>query len=412
MTAIAAAAPAPTRADASGRLAGVDLARLVAIIGMMGAHTALAWGNDTAALRAVVDGPPSTLFAVLGGASVVLAARGRLARGERGRAVLATLARGLLVALIGFLVIPLSPLIYVVLVPFGLAIALAAPLVIAPSWAIGALLAALAALGGSALVWARQALPVLETGTSHSPETLVAAPAATLSNIVLTGVYPALTWLTYLLVGMLAIRWLLRSRERGSERRTLGWLAAIGAAALAAATVATELAVRALGPVELPGGDDLWHDVLLQNGYGAIREPGALWQLLAAPHSGTVADVLRTAGIALVVIALLGLLVRALPQPAMRAIGPLRAAGAAPLTIYVAHVLGVAVLATVAQTTGALWVGEGLGAWALHVAIALAIGVVLWAARSRGPLERGIGWVVDRVVPAGASPGASARASA
>ena len=224
----------------------------------------------------------------------------------------------------------------------------------------------------------------------------------TAADILLTGVYPALTWVTYLLVGMLAARWLLRARARGRERSALGCLCAVGVAALAAGTVASELAVQALGPQVMPGEPELWRAALLANGYGAAPEPGLWWQLLAAPHTGTVSDILRTAGLAVAVIGLLGLLVSALPARALRWIEPLRVAGAAPLTLYVVHLLALTIVVVAAAQTALSTGAEGLPggvSWLIQVAIALAIGALLWLLRARGPLERVVGWIVDAVVP-------------
>ena len=50
-----------------------------------------------------------------------------------------------------------------------------------------------------------------------------------LDDVLLTGVYPALIWLGYLTIGMLAARWLLAARASGTERAMLTRLASIGA---------------------------------------------------------------------------------------------------------------------------------------------------------------------------------------
>ena len=172
----------------SERLVGVDLARLVAVAGMMAAHT-LAFTDPPvgAGVTALIDGPPSTLFAVLGGVSVALAARSRLASGERAAAVRATLARGLVVALLGLLIVPIATAVFVVLAPFGLAIMAASVFLLLPTWAIAACALVLAALAGSLVAIARDRLGVL--AETHSIATLVGDPLGTLQDIALTGVY-------------------------------------------------------------------------------------------------------------------------------------------------------------------------------------------------------------------------------
>ncbi|WP_072312973.1 heparan-alpha-glucosaminide N-acetyltransferase domain-containing protein [Agrococcus sp. Marseille-P2731] len=378
------------------RLIGIDLARLVAVAGMMGAHTLSVGEPQPAAVTALVDGPPSTLFAVLGGVSVVLAARARLAAGERSAAVRATLGRGAVVALLGLLVIPFAAAVYVVLVPFGVAIVLAAGLLLLPSWALAALAVVLATVGGWIAAFARLHLPGLE-GT-HGILSLAADPLGTLIDVTLSGVYPVLTWVTYVAIGMLVARALLAARAAARERRALVAVGAIGAVLIVTGVLSSELGLRMVA-AGAGGGLALDRSVMLANGYGAAPGIEPVLQLIAAPHTGTPADIARTVGMALVVIAALGLLAAALPPRALRLLEPLRAAGAAPLTIYVLHVVLLTLLgSTLSQTAPAL-VG-GWGAWALQLGVALAIGGVLAASRARGPLELLVGAAAVRAAGA------------
>ncbi|WP_404312856.1 SRPBCC domain-containing protein [Agrococcus terreus] len=368
------------------RLVGIDLARLVAIAGMMAAHVVLEPGTTPAAVVWAVDGPPSTLFAVLGGTSVVLASRARLAAGQPWAARRALVARGLVVALIGLLVEPFASAVYVVLVPFGVAIALSALVVAARWWVLLAIAVPLAASGGSIAVRAREALPAPDDG-----------PLGAALGVLLTGVYPVVTWWCYLLIGMLVARALLRATAAGkaAERRALGLVALMGAALLAAGAASSELGIRLLA--ERMGGVDQAsvRGIALANGYGAAAGPEPMWQLIAAPHTGTPADIARTAGLALLVIALVSLAASTLPPRALRLLEPLRAAGAAPLTVYAVHVvlvtLGLQLLLPIAPDLALGW-----GAWLLQLAIALVIGALLAATGSKGPLERLVTWTADR----------------
>ncbi|WP_347754225.1 hypothetical protein [Agrococcus sp. ProA11] len=373
---------------ASARLIGVDLARLVAVAGMMAAHTFGGAESTPAAIVALIDGPPSTLFAVLGGVSVTLAGRARLQAGDRAGAIRSTVARGAVVAVLGVLIAPLAGAVYVVLVPFGVAIALTAPLLLARSWLLAALAAVIAVGGGSVVAWASTHLPSLHRGSSElGPlESLLAA----LDDVLLTGVYPALIWLGYLVIGMLAARWLLAARASGTERAMLTRLAGIGALLTGIGVAMSELAVLLLTDTVAPGEPSLARDLLLANGYGAAPDEGLLWQALAAPHTGTPADMARTAGIALLAIGLLGLLVQRMSPRTRRTLEPLRAAGGAPLTIYIVHVVGYSVAAG-ALIEAAPTLVTGWSGWALQLAIALAIGALLASSGSRGPFERLVG---------------------
>jgi uncharacterized membrane protein len=388
--------------EPASRLIGIDLARLVAVAGMMAAHT-LGWDEpEPAAVVALIDGPPSTLFAVLGGVSVVLAARARLAAGDRGGAVRSTLMRGLLVAALGLVVIPFAPAVYVVLVPFGAAIAAAAALVLLPTWLLAAVAVAISGAGGWLVVRSREALPGLDDAGTHSLATLLGEPLPTALDVLLTGVYPALIWVGYLAIGMVVARGLLAARAAGREGAALAAIGAVGAALLAAGLVATEAALRIVDG-DLAGPLSVARDLALENGYGAAHDDEPVWQLLATPHSGTPADIARTVGMALLVIAVLGLVTAALRPRALRALEPIRAAGAAPLTIYVVHVTLVSLLLSalepVAPEVVTGWVG-----WALQVAVALAIGAILAATRSKGPLERLVARAADAAAGGAARP--------
>ncbi|WP_405217087.1 heparan-alpha-glucosaminide N-acetyltransferase domain-containing protein [Agrococcus sp. Ld7] len=376
------------RDRAAGRLVGIDLARLVAVAGMMAAHTLGSAEAMPAAVVALVDGPPSTLFAVLGGVSVTLAGRARLVAGDRGGAVRATLARGAVVALLGVLIAPLATAVYVVLVPFGVAIALAAPLLLAPSWLLATLATAIVLGGGSVVTWAGSHLPSLHRASDVFGPLESLLPAV--NDVLLTGVYPALIWLGYLLIGMLLMRGLLAARAAGTERAMLTRVAGAGALLTGIGVAMSELGVLLLSDVVAPGEPSVARDWLLSNGYGAAPDEGPLWQLLAAPHTGTPADMARTAGIALLAIGLLGLLVQRCSPRTLRAIEPLRAAGGAPLTIYIVHVVGYSLAAGLLIEVAPAIV-SGWGGWAVQVAIALAIGAVLAASGARGPFERLVG---------------------
>ncbi|GEK79547.1 heparan-alpha-glucosaminide N-acetyltransferase domain-containing protein [Agrococcus baldri] len=373
------------------RLVGIDLARLVAVAGMMAAHTLFqSEQQPPAAVVALIEGPPSTLFAVLGGVSVVLAARARLAAGDRGGAVRSTLARGLAVVVLGFLVIPLATAVYVVLVPFGVAIMAGAVLVLLPSWLLALLAVALSATVGSIAATTRVEWPALPGG--HSVAELIAQPLATVNNVLVSGVYPAITWTAYLTIGMLVARVILAATAAGRARAALLAIGGAGAALVAAGLVSTELGLRAIAALE---GQPLAvvRETFLANGYGA-GGTDPVWQLLAAPHTGTPADIARTVGIALLVIAALSLLAASLPARGLRVLEPLRAAGGAPLTIYIVHVVLLTLLGGRLVEAAPGLVG-GWGGWALQLAVALGIGALLASGRARGPFERVVGWAAD-----------------
>lgn len=380
----AAPATGPGTPTAGTRLVALDLVRLVAIVGMMSVHLLGPIAQDpersgivagiARLADAIGDGNASTLFAVIGGGSLVLASRRRLERGERGRAVAAVLVRGACVTALG-LVLELAPsTVIVVLVPFGLAMMITAPLLLVPS---GVLLA----LGGVLVVLGRPLAAAVPGAVEFGAVTLLSLedPAGLLRGIVLTGQYPLITWVPYLLLGVVLMRALLRGAQSDEAAGTSRRAVLLGAAAAM-----------------------LGHTLPLLAGALGHSAPGSWYT--AAPHTGTVADMLATAGLAT---ALIGAATWCLPaeRPLRGTAGAaLRSAGAAPLSIYVGHVLltGIALILAVLVTGGELttmpWYVAGLGVLGLHVLLALGLGALLAARGSRGPLEALIARIVRRSV--------------
>lgn len=368
---------------ATARIEALDLARLLAILGMMAVHLLAPLALDPAstgiqghlarAADALAAGSASTLFAVIGGCSLVLATRRPLARGECGRAVASVLVRGACVTLLG-LVLELAPTsVMVVLVPFGLSMMLTAPLLLVPSRVLVPLLGVLA-LGGAPLAAAVPGPVEFGTVTLLSLDD----PVGVLRGLVLTGQYPLITWVPYLLLGIVLMRGLLRAQQHGDPVRSSRQMLLAGAVT-AAAGHALPLLAAALGHAT----------------------PGAWYT--AAPHTGTLGDMLATAGLSA---AVLGALTWALPagrQLQSRTARTLRAAGAAPLSIYVGHVLLttaallLAVVASGGELTSMPWYVAGVGVLGVHVVLTLALGAVLAARGGRGPLEALVARTVRRL---------------
>lgn len=126
---------------------------------------------------------------------------------------------------------------------------------------------------------------------------------------------------------------------------------------------------------------------------------------MATAHTGTVADMAATAGVSVALIAAAKYLLPPHRHVQTGILRSLRAAGAAPLTIYVTHVLltGVAVIGY-ALTSGGdpaemPWYVAGTGILSVHFALVVCFGVLLAATGRRGPLEGLISRLVRRVVP-------------
>lgn len=416
--AVSAAATRPA-ARPRVRYVGIDLARFIAIVGMMAAHlltvnrfipTASEFDRGLAdGAEVVTNGTAAALFAVLGGLSMVFATRRLLREGRTGSAIGAIMVRGVVLIVIGLLLGLIENGIVVVLAYYGVAMILVAPFIAAPGWVLASV-ATVLGLGGAwfnAVV--RRSLEVVVEGKSVSFELLFADPVGALRALLLTGEYPAITWCVYLLVGVLVGRALVSATGRGALGRAAAVLGAAGVALTVFAQLVSNWALANLSVIGVGSGapfDETLAEQLMAWNFGAppFDLPGV--QLLAIPHSGTVFDLLRTIGISFAVI---GVLVWLCDREGVagrapgRVLGVLRATGAAPLTVYTLHIIVSGLLMgpyrdPEVMMQGMPWWAQGPGAFALQLGGALLLGAFLAAAKRRGPLEALLSRIVGLVI--------------
>ena len=369
------AAPALTAGWLSGRwerlngpqrIAGIDLARGLAVLGMLAAH--LLTTEDFLLDRpdtwlAIVDGRSSILFATLAGVSIGLVTGGRtpLPPASLRIARVRLVVRGSAVWMLGLLLVATGVPIFVILPAYGILFLLASTMVSLRARVLLPLAGVLALVMPFAQAWL-DALPIWAT------EAGMALSYATGWH------YPFPVWIAFVLAGMGVAR-------AGILRTSVQlWTLASGVA----------LAVVGYGLAGVSGasrGDEFT--------YG-----GALWT--ARPHSSGLLEVIGSGGFALAVIALCVLVCR---TPLTWITLPLRAVGAMPLTAYTVQVLiwwGIALALFGDPRDGAAF-RELDPFWPMTVGIV--VGATAWALLvGRGPLE----WMVDRVskiaVPAGPRP--------
>jgi uncharacterized membrane protein len=367
-------------ASGTGRLAGVDAARAVALVGMFATHILpLRADGAPTPVGLVADGRSSALFAVLAGVGVALSTGGprRPADARAHLAAAAALAvRGSLVGLLGLWLAEFDPPVAVILAYYGLLFVVATPLLRLPATvlAVGAVVACV--LGPMMSLALRSGLPA---GPGDQPGlAAVAAPGALLETLALTGIYPVLPWITYLLAGMAVGRVDLRSTRVAVS--LLG-----GGAVLALLAVGTSALL--LGPGG--GAAALGRAALTQRRYGTTPTGTWWWLAVDTPHSGAPLDLAHTTGTALAVLGATLLLARW----ARSAVLVPAALGAVPLTLYTLHVIALAAYpGTVPDgrpDEGALLVG--------HVLAATAIATALWLAGRRGPFESVVSGAARRV---------------
>ena len=384
---------------AGGRFEGIDFARLLAILGMMCAHVWPGQSGQLLDIRGWSSGNPSTLFAVLGGVSIVLASRRFLEQHQYGAAARSIAGRGCFVVVVGLTLGLLTTPATDVLVYFGVAILCTIPFLRAPSWVLVATAVVLALGTGLINGLVRLSLPNPSEYGSISWADL-RHPLSLLRGVFLTGTYPAATWLVYLLVGMLLARALTAARAQGTVRLFAARIAGAGLAFTVFAIATAQLVYVTIGrstivannPIllRLPPGLSI-DDVVRIEGFGA-PDFALGWPtlLLDTPHTGTVLDILRGVGVAMVVIgAMLGVATLLTPAAA-RILRPLRATGGAPLSVYVLHLTTLAVAAKIGKGEHVQtlpWFQVGPGAFIISVVVALAFGAALAVLGRRGPLE-------------------------
>lgn len=378
--------------NSPARIVAVDLARFLAIVGMIATH--LMFLPPTNAVVEPIYGFPSTLFALIGGVSAVLSTRRFATDGQHLAAALSLVGRGVIVALIG-VVLSLPPgLVVVVLVYFGVALICASPFLRVPARALIIVAGALA-LTGPFLNLAVRAAADLDT----IGELSLAGPFEFLYSVFFTGTYPVVTWLVYVLVGMAVGKLVLAATAEGRASRFAIRMTIAGAVMAAIATLIDALS-RGFVIGQLVDASALSPDLvrtLLVEGFGGPVGSGWVAVVNATPHTGSVGDIVRTLGVSLVILGVLLLTTQRLSHPLPLMLRPIATAGAAPLTIYSVHVLATIMTTIVSMTFFDLsepeWWFNGLGILGIHIAGVLAIGAILAAIRRRGPLETFTTWV-------------------
>jgi uncharacterized membrane protein len=379
------------------RVLGVDAARGVALLGMMAVHIVPAVDADGEVTLAfhLAAGRSSALFAVLAGVGLALLTRWTAATSGRQRARdrINVATRALLLVGLGLaLGIPEAG-VAVILVYYGVFFVLALPF-------LGLSARALAAWSLGTVVLA----PVLSHALRpHVPPASYAVPTLdffdrpwwdSLSELTLTGYYPALPWMAYLFAGLAVGKLDLRSRT------VAWWLLGGGAAVAVAARVVSAALLDRFGGLdvlraqtaELFGGP---LEQMLTTGLFGTTPTGSWWWLaVAAPHTATSFDLATTIGAAL---AVLGFFLLVLTRPQWWA-APLVAVGGMTLTLYSLHIV---LLDTLLPRTMPM-------AYGWHVVAVVVFALVWRALLGQGPLER-LTQLVSRTVSRVLVPGANER---
>ncbi|WP_346926554.1 heparan-alpha-glucosaminide N-acetyltransferase domain-containing protein [uncultured Arthrobacter sp.] len=376
---------------AGARLTGIDAARGLALLGMMATHVFPTFESDAQLtptwVGLVFSGRASALFALLAGIGLALSTGKQqplhgpqLWAARRGIAL-----RALVIGAVGLSLGGLEVNIAIILVHYAVLFLCVLPflgldvkhlLVLAAGWALVS-----PAVAFLLRPWLLTAEPPLQLGHNPMWEDL-STPAVLLGDLFLTGYYPVLQWITYVLIGLAIGRMALTSAAVpvlllavGSAVAVLAkWLSIVmmedwgGRAALQASLLNPSYPLESLLQVNLAGVD--------QTG-------SAWWLASSAPHSGTTLDLLHTSGVAAAVVGVFLILGRLVQGSGLDILLPLRGAGAMTLSFYTAHLCVMASLYGQPLPSG--WTVEGV--YWLQAAAILVLGGIFAALAWRGPLE-------------------------
>ncbi len=368
-----------------GRIVGLDVARCIALVGMIATHMLVATDADggVTVVQQIAGGRASALFAVLAGVSLALmSGRTEPVRGPEARAVAVGLAvRAVLIALLGLLLGSLPSGILVILAYYGVLFLLGIPFMRLGARALLLLAAAWVVVVPVLMHVLRMHLPEppIESPTFDS----LADPLQLLTQLTVTGSYPALPWLGYLLVGMAVGRLGLSRSDTARDLGVLGaCLALVSWSASGLLLSRTGVEQRLAETLTGPYAGNLPY--ALDHGLYGTTPTGTWWWLAVdTPHTGTPFDLAQTIGSALVVISVSLLLGRRLP----RTMAVVAGAGAMTLTLYSCHL--------VLRSPGLLS-DPGTSSFLTHVAIVMGAGAVYRLAGQSGPFERCVTWVANK----------------
>lgn len=300
-----------SRLNARGRVTGLDLARGLAVVGMLAAHLLVI--SDAFVFAepdtwvAVVDGRSSILFATLAGVSIGLMTGGSVPpRGTDLTSARVRIAiRAGILWVIGILLILTGVPVYVILPAYAILFLMTLPVL---TWGARRL-AVLAAILGVVM-------PLLQVLLDELP--VWSTPLGGDLSLAVGWNYPFPTWIAFVLAGLAVAR------------------ADVRATAVQLRVLAVGVALALVGY----GAD-------AATGYGPAAEQGGWWRAVwtARPHSSGLLEVIGSGGFALAVIAAAVLLCRV--TAVMWVVLPLRAVGAMPLTAYTVQLVVWALIAAV-----------------------------------------------------------------
>ena len=347
---------------ADERIVGIDIARGLAVLGMFGAHVGVQRPFDWLEPQTwsdVINGRSSILFAVLAGVSIAIISSRRGTGGAREtldgtplvQARVRILVRAALIFTIGAVLEVLGTPVAVILPYYAVLFVLSLPFLRWPPRRLFVFAALVAVI-----------MPIVVFIPRLPEDAIGYGPGQVLVDLLVTGYYPVLVWMAFLLAGI------------GLGRLDLG---AIGVQwrMLVAGIM---LAIAGYGGAAVAQG---------------LVDPDSAFAAIftSAPHSGSPFEVVGSTGFAIGVIALCLLASRV----ALRwVLLPVAAVGSMALSAYSIQIIG---LAYVIQSSHGDFGGLGFrpdnALWLMFSVVALVACTAWFVALGRGPFERFLTWV-------------------
>lgn len=382
---------APTQVPTKvARLAGIDLARGLAVLGMYAAHVGPEpTEGGIGILFRPVEGRSTALFAVLAGVSIALMSGGRHPKtGVSQVAVGLRLAiRAPLLIALGLLLTEMRTGFLVILAYYGACFLIAIPFLRLRSRALAivatvvALVMPLVSYAIRSSVAPREMIDLLVDVNLAALTT--APPGEIVLILLLTGTFPAATLMAYVFAGMAIGR--LDLADPRTCRRLLGGGASLAVVVYGASWVATDLlggmqrVYASLAPMAQAAEmtPEEFFEAYKTNVHGTPPTSGLSWQLLTTAHTYTPFDLLACMGVATAIIGGCQLLVRRFAW----LLRPLADLGSVILSAYVLHLLVIDMIWVEFHIWFSVWNFLAFSA----VAIVAAMAWRRWI--GRGPLE-------------------------
>ncbi|MFI7584720.1 heparan-alpha-glucosaminide N-acetyltransferase domain-containing protein [Kocuria sp. M1N1S27] len=366
----------------AGRLVAVDAARGLALVGLTAVHflpDSYPENNRPTLSWLLFAGDSAALFALLAGVGLAFSTGGR--RPRKGRDLTADRAgivvRALLIMAVGLTIgylMPEVPPAVNILVHYGLFFLLALPFLALRARTLLLCAGAFLLAGPLLIHWLGDMVPE-HTSANPTFAHVVTEPIALFWQLTLTGTYPAVTYMAYVLAGLALGRLNLKSLRLQTRLLAAG----LGLAALAKLVSWVLLYgldgynVLLYSIVTLTRAD--LDDIIVFGAYGPLPTTTLWWQVLSAPHTNTTLSVAWSLGVSLAVLAAFLLAAREFGKWLL----PLTAMGAMTLTLYSGQLV---LLSTEVHYGSPLL-------WFVACLVVSALVALAWRhAFGRGPLER------------------------